>query len=107
MRIEEIKIDELYYIYGDRGNFVCSADTRKEAEADVQNFITAQAPVPKEYVIQFFRAKSRWITKNGQRLQVATEEFSHFVKKVTAASEKDAIRNVKQPGYIYTNIQIA
>lgn len=94
-----------YEILDSRGRFVCSADTKKEAEDDI-NELQSMKPIEREFKVSYLKARARWITKQGKRLQVPIEESYPVVITVNASSPQDAINKVKQPGYIITNIQV-
>ena len=62
-----------YFIYDSFGKFVCSADNYREAQEEIAELeLEEQANNTsyKKYYVEYLRAKARWITKNGQRLQV-------------------------------------
>lgn len=100
-------LGDRFFIYDDAGRFVCSADNYREALEEVEELEKTYQPKElTKYNVQYFRAKSRWITKNGQRLQVPVEEFSHYTKVIIASSSNEAISFIKKPGFIYTNIRV-
>ena len=94
-----------YEVLDSCGRFVCSADTEKEAEDDIKE-LESMKPIEREFKVSYLRARAKWITKQGKRLQVPIEESYPVLITVNASSPQDAINKVKQPGYIITNIQV-
>ena len=81
----------------------------REALEDLEmlNSTTSVPRVKYEYTVRYLRAKARWITKNGQRLQIPVEESSQVEQPVIAHNKDEAIAAVaKQTGFIITNIQV-
>lgn len=94
-----------YEVLDSCGRFVCSADTEKEAEDDIKE-LESMTPMEREFKVSYLKARARWITEQGKKLQVPIEESHPVVTTVNASSPQDAINKVKQPGYIITNIQV-
>ena len=103
--MEIIQVKDYYEVHDCHGKFFCSADTYKEAKQEIKEYLERKEK-KKIYNIHYSAAKSRWITKDGKKLQVPIEESRRLSKVVEATSPQVAINSIKLPGYIITNIQV-
>jgi hypothetical protein len=94
-----------YEVLDSRGRFVCSADTESEAEEDIKE-LQSMSPMERKFKVSYLKARAKWITQQGKKLQVPIEESYPVVTTVNASSPQEAINKVIQPGYITTNIQV-
>ena len=99
-----------YEIVDEHNRFVCSADTRVEAEQEIEELerkevIKVTSLEMTEYYISCLMARYRWTTRNGKRLKIAAEEFSRYSFIIKAADEKAAIKEVLPPGYLVRDVQ--
>lgn len=101
-----IQVKDYYEVYNEYGIFVCSADSYNEAEDEVREYLESLEK-KRTYFVTYFAARSKWITKNGNRLQIPIEDYYRHYSTVEAASPQAAINSIKLPGYIVVDIQVA
>lgn len=104
--MEIIQVKDYYEIFDEHGKFICSADSYREAEEEVHEYLSKRNK-KRGYTVSYSAAKSRWITRNGERLQIPIEESHHHSTIIEATSPQAAINSIQLPGYIITNIQVA
>ena len=98
------KCHDHYEVVDDYGRFVCSADSRRDAEHEIDilemtaNIVTAEEMTL--YTVSCLIAKARHITRGGKTLLVPVEEFRRLSISVLASSCEDALASVERPGFI-------
>ena len=101
-RIEDL--GDRFFVYDFCNRFVCSADTRREAEEEIdQLLMSKKEPCPK-FMLTCLRAKATWTTKNSKAVQVPIEEPYYHEFVCSAKSQYDAIKQLTKPGFVYYNI---
>ena len=94
-----------FFVYDFCNIFVCSADTRREAEDEIdQLLMSEEEPYPK-FMLTCLRAKATWTTKNSKAVQVPIEEPYYHEFVCSAKFQCDAIKQLTKPGFVYYNIR--
>lgn len=102
-RIEDL--GDRFFVYDFCNRFVCSADTRREAEEDIEKLLMSkEEPCPK-FMLTCLRAKAIWTTKNSKAVQIPIEEPYYHEFVCSAKSQCDAIKQLTKPGFVYYNIR--
>lgn len=102
-RIEDL--GDRFFVYDFCNRFVCSADTRREAEEEIdQLLMSKEEPCPK-FMLTCLRAKVTWTTKNSKAVQVPIEEPYYYEFVCSARSQYDAIKQLTKPGFVYYDIR--
>ena len=102
-RIEDL--GDRFFVYDFCNRFVCSADTRREAEEDIEKLLMSkEEPCPK-FMLTCLRAKAIWTTKNSKAVQVPIEEPYYHEFVCSAKFQCDAIKQLTKPGFVYYNIR--
>lgn len=102
-RIEDL--GDRFFVYDFCNRFVCSADTRREAEEEIdQLLMSKEEPCPK-FMLTCLRAKTTWTTKNSKAVQVPIEEPYYHEFVCIAHSKTDAIKQLTKPGFVYYDIR--
>lgn len=101
-----------YYVIDSKGNITESFDPNEYHEAcEMANKLNSKLVENnverKMFDVRYLKARSRWITNKGQKLQVPAEEFNPYFESVIATSAKEAIDKIhRQYGYIVADVQI-
>ncbi len=100
-----------YEIVDANGNHVESFDYNEHGDArrelDRLNSIGSTIePIQKCYSASYLIARSRWVTRDGKKLQVPIEEYRSVEEIVMAPSVEDAIKQISRKGYLVTNISL-
>lgn len=89
-----------FFIYDFCNRFICSADTKREAEEEIENLIIAEEESCPKFMLTCLKAKATWITKNSKAIQVPVEEPYYHEFVCNAKFQCDAIKQLTKLGFV-------
>lgn len=105
---DNYRIDNLgdrFFIYDFCNRFICSADTKREAEEVIDQLVIKEEESCPKFLLTCLKAKATWITKNSKAIQIPVEEPYYHEFVCNAKSQYDAIKQLTKPGFVYYNIR--
>ena len=96
---------DIFFVYDFCNRFICSANTRREAEEEIDQLLMLKEESCIKFMLTCLRAKATWTTKNSKAVQVPIEEPYYHEFVCSAKFQCDAIKQLTKPGFVYYNIR--
>lgn len=89
-----------FFVYDFCNRFICSANTRREAEEEIDQLLMLKEESCIKFMLTCLRAKATWTTKNSKAVQVPIEEPYYHEFVCNAKFQCDAIKQLTKPGFV-------
>ena len=89
-----------FFVYDFCNRFICSANTRREAEEEIDQLLMLKEESCIKFMLTCLRAKATWTTKNSKAVQVPIKEPYYHEFVCNSKFQCDAIKQLTKPGFV-------